>query len=218
MPLIEPRDDWLSGSNSSAFPSVYFDDATHDVTRELKRPPAKKKRTPKSGGDPELIQRGLDAFRRIFRELRLIEAADRNRSGLSGAQVFVLSRIADDPADSLTELANRTMTDRTSVAAVVRRLREDGLVRASASPHDRRRSTIQITRAGLAALRRTAGPPTDYLLDAINFLNQRDRLRLTQSLETLVAAMGLDRERPHPLFDESPATRPRGDKTQRRKR
>src|SRR5438105_26745 len=64
----------------------------------------------------------LDSIRRIVRALRLADRAAEKRLGLSGAQLFVLHKLAVGPALSLNELADRTLTHQSSVSVVVQRL------------------------------------------------------------------------------------------------
>src|ERR1019366_5949434 len=68
------------------------------------------------------IRSVMDALRRVVRDLRL-SARDAERSaGISGAQLFVLQSLAEEPASSLNVLADRTLTDQSSVSVVVNRL------------------------------------------------------------------------------------------------
>src|SRR4051794_8130303 len=71
------------------------------------------------GGDVRAI---MDAIRRIVRVLRVSSRAAEKQVGLSGAQLFVLHKLADTPALSLNELADRTRTHQSSVSVVVQRL------------------------------------------------------------------------------------------------
>jgi hypothetical protein len=64
----------------------------------------------------------LDALRRVVRALRLAASDAERVSGLTSAQLFVLARVASLPGQSLSELAQHTMTDRTSVARDLRAL------------------------------------------------------------------------------------------------
>ena len=57
----------------------------------------------------------LDGIRRILRDLRVSSRAAEQELGLSGAQLFVLQQLAQAPAESLNELANRTRTHQSSV-------------------------------------------------------------------------------------------------------
>ncbi|HEX3345342.1 MAG TPA: helix-turn-helix domain-containing protein, partial [Polyangiaceae bacterium] len=76
----------------------------------------------------------MDALRRVVRDLRL-SARDAERSaGISGAQLFVLQSLRNEAAASLNELAERTLTDQSSVSVVVKRLADRKLVARKESP------------------------------------------------------------------------------------
>ncbi len=154
----------------------------------------------------------LDALRRIVRALRLSAASVEARTGLSAGQLFTLQLVAAEPGRSLTELAERTVTDRTSVAGMVERLVGRGLVEPRPGRVDRRRIEVFPTRRGRAVLARAPRPPTRRVLDALDALAE-DRLRqLAGSLEALVAAMRIGGEPATMLFDDgadAPAARDR---------
>src|SRR5689334_15186059 len=94
------------------------------------------------------IERSMNAVRSIVRAQRINTRAVELKMGISLAQLFVLQQLADRPADSLNELAERTATHQSSVSVVVRRLVERGLVSRTASANDRRRIEIEVTPAG----------------------------------------------------------------------
>lgn len=148
----------------------------------------------------------LDAMRRVVRALRVAAGSSEAATGLSSAQLFVLQAVQAEPGRSLTEIAARTMTDRTSVAAVVDRLAERGLVERRRSTLDRRRVEIVATRAAHAVLERAPHAPTRRLLDGLDTLDDRNLRRLAAGLAELAQAMGLDGEPATMLFEDGPAT------------
>src|SRR5580692_3701743 len=78
--------------------------------------------------DQDGIRSVVDGLRRIFRELRLSARGAERGAGISGAQLFVLQSLAQGSAASLNELADRTLTDQSSVSVVVKRLVTRGMV------------------------------------------------------------------------------------------
>jgi DNA-binding MarR family transcriptional regulator len=146
--------------------------------------------------------RAVDSIRRIVRGLRLAEQRTRAEAGLSAAQLFVLGQLAESSAASLSELAERTMTDRSSVAAIVERLEESGLVTSERSSEDRRRVLVRITASGRRRLDAAPEPPTALLLGGLERLSRTELMTLTESLERLVDAMGLADEPASMLFEE----------------
>jgi DNA-binding MarR family transcriptional regulator len=155
----------------------------------------------------QAAQHAADSMRRLIRGLRLA-ARHTTRTGVTSAQLFVLSCLADDSAGSLNDLAERTLTDRSSVATVVDRLVERGLATSMPDPADRRRSVVRITARGRAILKDAPQSPTARLLSGLQSLDDADVVALARGLERLVAAMGLAATPPALLFSEEDGTRP----------
>ena len=147
----------------------------------------------------------IDAMRRIMRELRLSARKTEMSAGLSASQGFVLAVLAARDGMSVSEVARATMTDRSSVAAVVDKLVELGYAARTPSPEDRRRAAITCTPSGRRALRRAAPPPTVILIDAVRALSDADQHRLALGLTALTRALGIDDQPAGMLFDEQPA-------------
>ena len=76
----------------------------------------------------------MNAVRSIVRALRINTRAIESQMGISLAQLFVLQQLADRPANSLNELAERTATHQRSVSVVVRRLVDNGYVSRTTPP------------------------------------------------------------------------------------
>lgn len=144
----------------------------------------------------------VNSVRRIVRGLRLAEQQTRVEAGLSAAQLFVLGQLAESSAASLSELAERTLTDRTSAAAVVERLEAAGLVATERSTEDRRRVLVQITTAGRRRVRAAPEAPTTRLLAGLERLTSGELAMLARLLERLVETMGLADEPATMLFEE----------------
>lgn len=144
----------------------------------------------------------LDDLRRIVRAIRVAAAGAESVTGLTAAQLFVLQVVDAAPGCSLTEIAAQTMTDRTSVAAVVDRLVARELVERRPSPSDRRRAEIVPTPAAAAVLAGAPHPPTRVVLDGIARLDERDLRALARGMTALARAMQLDAEPAPMLFED----------------
>ena len=150
--------------------------------------PAPVSNTADRGDDVSVI---LDALRSIVRELRLASREAEQRVGVHGAQLHALRQLSERPTTSLTELADRTHTDISSVSVVVSRLVEQGLVARKAADDDRRRLSLGLTARGRAILRRAPETGTSRLLRAAANLSDREVHVLATGLTKLVD--GLDR-------------------------
>ena len=133
----------------------------------------------------------IDAFRRIVRALRMADQRTQGEAGISAAQLYVLSSLEDGAASSLTELGERTHTDRSSVADVVERLAARGLVSRDRSGSDRRRTEVRITVEGRALLDLAPRAPTALLLAGLDVLSPLELEGLSAGLLRLTGAMGL---------------------------
>jgi DNA-binding MarR family transcriptional regulator len=98
------------------------------------------------------VERSMNAVRSIVRALRINTRAVELKMGISLAQLFVLQQLAERPAESLNDLAERTATHLSSVSVVVRRLVERGFVSRTPSAADKRRIEIAMTPSGRALL------------------------------------------------------------------
>jgi DNA-binding MarR family transcriptional regulator len=101
--------------------------------------------------------RVMNALRRIVRDLRLGTRDAERTAGVSGAQLFVLQALNERPAASLDDLAERTLTDQSSVSVVVHRLIDRKLVASRVSSVDARRVELSLTASGRRLL---AGAPS----------------------------------------------------------
>ncbi len=150
----------------------------------------------------------VSAVRRIVRNLRVGASAVEERTGLRAAQLFTLEFVSAAPGLSISELAARTMTDRTSAAGMIERLTDAGMVTRCEGARDRRRTELFITAKGRRTLARAPQSPTQQLIDGITALPTSERARLATSLRALVHAMGLT-EHPAPMLFEEAAGRAR---------
>src|SRR5512143_1193871 len=151
--------------------------------------------------DSDLI-RPMNAVRSIVRAIRINTRAIELRMGISLAQLFVLQQLAEHPADSLNDLADRTATHQSSVSVVVRRLVDAGLVTRTASPADRRRVQIALTETGRQKLAQAPRTVQVTLVDGLKSMEPQQRRTLADLLEKWVHASGIDLTSPPPMLME----------------
>ncbi|WP_169928404.1 MarR family winged helix-turn-helix transcriptional regulator [Labilithrix luteola] len=154
----------------------------------------------------------FDSLRRIVRHLRLAANASESAAGMSTAQLFVLSRLAEAKATSIRELAVRTMTDPSSVSVVVAKLEARGLVERTPDATDRRRALLSLTAAGKKLLAKAPELPQVRLLEAVEALPTARRRAIVSALSDLVTALGAEAAEPQFFFEDEPS-RSRGSKT-----
>jgi len=149
----------------------------------------------------------LIALRRIVRYLRLADRDVEAACDVSAAQLFVLHTLVDEPAQSLSEIAARTLTDQSSVSTVVARLVEKGLVKRTPSRTDRRRAELRITAAGQRMVDRAPRVPQAQMITAIRALGPAKQAELARALDLLSQVIGANHVEPRMLFEDEPAKR-----------
>ncbi|HEY4219450.1 MAG TPA: MarR family winged helix-turn-helix transcriptional regulator [Gemmatimonadaceae bacterium] len=158
--------------------------------------------------DAHPVERSLNAVRSIVRALRINTRSIELKMGISLAQLFVLQQLAERPADSLNELAERTATHQSSVSVVVRRLVERGYVSRTASSADKRRIEIDVTPTGRSLL---AGAPTTIqtqLVQALSGMERNDQVTLANLLERWLRTAKIDIASPPMLGEDESEARP----------
>jgi DNA-binding MarR family transcriptional regulator len=145
----------------------------------------------------------LDAVRRIVQALHESSRWAEKHLGLTGAQLFVLQKLADSPCWSLNERAARTHTHQSSVSTVVARLVERGLVVRVAGESDARRIELRLSPPGRKLIRRAPNLPQQRLIRGIERLPASRRRALAASLDALTSAMAVNTQDAVMFFDEA---------------
>jgi DNA-binding MarR family transcriptional regulator len=154
-------------------------------------------------------QRILDSIRRLVRLLRLQDRAAQSSAGLSSAQLFVLAELGKAPSLSLNELAERTLTDQSSVSVVVTRLVDAGLVVRERSADDARRLQLSLTRAGKTALERAPAVAQEQILAVLDKMKTEERRQFADLFVALVGQLGGEPGSAEPMLFEEDAGEPR---------
>jgi len=151
----------------------------------------------------------VNSLRRITQAIRLSSSAAHETLGVTGAQLFVLQQLAERPGASLREVAERTLTDQSSVSVVVGRLVAAGHVVRRTSPADGRRTELTLSERGRALLRRAPEVAQTRLVTSLRGVPVT-QLRVTaRVLERAAHALSPARA-PAPMFFEPPANKRRG--------
>jgi MarR family transcriptional regulator, lower aerobic nicotinate degradation pathway regulator len=170
----------------------------------MARARARRNDTPKAAPAhrAEGIRNVMDSLRRVVRALRLTARDAERSAGISGAQLFVLQSLADGAASSLNDLADRTLTDQSSVSVVVKRLTARKLVMRKASPVDARRVELSLTPAGRRLLARCPEPTQARLVTSLRRLDGAELADITRGLSALVREMGIEDAAARMFFDD----------------
>lgn len=143
----------------------------------------------------------LRCLRHLVHELRVTAHSVERDLNLTGAQLFVLGELASEPNVSIRRIAERTLTDPSSVSVVVTRLCERGLVHRQQDLNDKRKSLLAITEQGQALLDRAPLPYQTKVLAALRALPRQRLHQLQLGLSALLEGTDTG-SRAAPLFFE----------------
>ena len=153
------------------------------------------------------VARALNAVRRMVRGLRAAAETVERDLNISAAQLFVMSELAQSPAQSVKDLAQVTMTTHSTVSEVVSQLIAKGIVTRSIDPQDARRSVLRLTRQGSSLLRRSPRAIQQDLIEGFGSLRGAERRSLANGLEKWLEASGLGSVPSSMLFERKPLGR-----------
>ena len=164
----------------------------YHLPRQLQNMGANLLSEPPSGSDEmNDVARSMDAVRGIVRALRINTRQIELKIGISLAQLFVLQQVAERPAESLNDLAERTATHQSSVSVVVRRLVDRGLVSRRSSSIDKRRVQIALTAAGQKLLLDAPRTISGRLLAALEQFTPTEQRQLADLLDGWIQNAGI---------------------------
>ena len=152
-------------------------------------------------------QRILDSIRRLVRLLRLTDRAIQSERGLSGAQLFVLHELSKSAPLSLSDLAERTLTDQSSVSVVVTRLVEAGYVTRERDKRDGRRLVLNLTRPGRAIADKSPTVAQEKIIEALEKISPAERRRFADTFVRVIEEMGVERGAAPMIFEDDPTGR-----------
>jgi len=149
-------------------------------------------------------QRILDSIRRLVRLLRLTDRAAQNELGLSGAQLFVLHELGKTPAMSLSELAEKTCTDQSSVSVVVSRLVDRGCVTRERDSRDARRLVLSLSPTGRALADKSPPVAQEKIIEVLERMSLSERRRFADTFSRIIEELGEARGVAPMMFQDEP--------------
>lgn len=152
----------------------------------------------------------LQQLRRLVHGIRTASYAAERSCGVTGAQLFVLRELADEPGASIRRLSERTMTDPSSVSVIVARLVERGLVTRRFDVDDRRKSVLSLSKKGQQLLERAPEPYQTRLIEVLRELPAAELGVLRATLGRLSDALGSDEGAPLFFEDASRSVKAHG--------
>lgn len=142
----------------------------------------------KANGGFELADAPSHLLKRCQQFYSDLYAREIGRGDLTRQQFIVLAALENNDGVSQTALVEMTGIDRSTLAEMVRRMLERGLLSRERTEEDARANAIAITTAGRRALRvaRSAAERAEKAL--LESLSPLERARFTKALATIAAA------------------------------
>jgi DNA-binding MarR family transcriptional regulator len=162
---------------------------TRSKSAIARRPPRTAR--PESGRerDRRLAISVLGQFRLIFRSAKKHFQWVQDRTGVSGAQLWVLAELQRRPGIRVTELARAMGLHQSTASNLIDPLEKRGLIQRDRSSQDQRVVHLSLTRSGREIVTRAPLPLEGVLPDALNSLGHADLIELQQRLEKLAKLM-----------------------------
>ena len=112
----------------------------------------------------------LEQFRIIVKSIRRHYQDVERRAGLTGAQLWALAQVADNPGSKVGELARALAIHQSTASNLLRRLEALELVARERQSHDQRQVKLFATRKGLQCLKAAPRPLIGVLQQALSEL------------------------------------------------
>jgi DNA-binding MarR family transcriptional regulator len=135
----------------------------------------------------------LEQFRVIFKSLRSHYREVQQRTGISGAQLWVLARVAASPGSHVGEVARSLAIHQSTASNLLKSLERRRLVARERRGADQRNVQLYATAKGLRLLRRAPQPLIGVLQQALTELPAPVLAGLHVSLARVIAAMKVKR-------------------------
>jgi len=158
-------------------------------TRRVPAPRGLVRPESESDGDRRLVMAVLGQFRLIFRSAKKHFQWVLERTGVSGAQLWVLAELHRRPGIRVTELARAMGVHQSTASNLIDPLEKRGLISRDRSSRDQRVVHLSLTRAGRETVVRAPLPLEGVLPDALNALERADLVELQRRLDKLAKLM-----------------------------
>lgn len=137
----------------------------------------------------------LKRFRLIFRAVQQHSQWVESRCGVSCAQIWAMSELAENPGLKVGDLAIAMSVHQSTVSNLLLKLEKKALIRRERSASDQRVVHLYLTTAGRELVSTAPKPLKGLLQHALFELSDQVLEALTQELDALIKAMKIrDRE------------------------
>lgn len=152
--------------------------------------PARPRKARPAGPAPEPAHKVLRRFRVVFNSVKAHFRAVESEAGISGAQLWALSVIRQQPGLGVSDLARAMDVHQSTASNLLRSLVQGELVQSVREEEDRRAVQLYLTPRGQKALAKAPGPFEGVLPDALRKLDAKALARLDRDLGRLIELLG----------------------------
>lgn len=152
--------------------------------------PARSRNAKATAPAPEPAHKVLRRFRVVFNSVKAHFRAVESEAGISGAQLWALSVIRQQPGLGVSDLARAMDVHQSTASNLLRSLVQSDLVHSVREEEDRRSVQLYLTPRGQKALAKAPGPFEGVLPDALRKLDAKALARLDRDLGKLIELLG----------------------------
>lgn len=146
-----------------------------------------RRRSRSRGGELALLV--LGKFREVFRAAKVHFGTVQKSAGVSGAQLWALWELYEQPGLRVSELATRLSLRQSTVSNLIDHLAKAKHLKRVRNDSDLRAVRLYLTRSGERIVRTAPQPARGVLPDALESLKAKDLKELDAQLDGLLRAM-----------------------------
>ena len=153
------------------------------------------KRNPAADDAPAAPLAGMSQVDALKRLRIVIRAAQRHSSwvekqcGVSGAQLWVMQELLEQPGLRVGELAEKLSIHQTTTSNLIDALVKKGLVSKARDQRDQRVVTLVLSERGMQLIRQAPTPARGLLPEALGKLDQHGLVELNRGLQALLGVI-----------------------------
>jgi DNA-binding MarR family transcriptional regulator len=159
------------------------------ASRRNAKPTQVSTRRQRRSGNGELALQVLGKFREVFRAAKVHFGSVQKSVGVSGAQLWALWELHEQPGLRVSELAARLSLRQSTVSNMIEQLARAKHLTRERADSDLRAVRLYLTTSGKRVVRTAPEPARGVLPDALESLKAKDLKELDAQLTELIRAM-----------------------------
>ena len=128
----------------------------------------------------------LQKLRIIIQTAHKHSSVIKKKTGISGAQLWLLQEISDEDGVKVGDAAKRMSLKSTTVSNLVESLIELNLIQRFKDKNDQRVVRLSLTSKGKALIKKAPKPTRGFLPDSLKLLSKKELTDLNKSLDHLI--------------------------------